>query len=336
MKDKGGRAFLLFSSVLCVILFAIAGCLLISGPPKAATETVSEYTLSHPNPLSETTQSQEAPTESPTAAPTDTAGVAGEIKARFLDPYTANTVYNRICVNNKTADPLDIPGLLKEPLPHFQKNGQPQILIIHTHTTECYLPESREYYTENDLTRTGDNNANVVAIGTQLSKQLNEAGFVTLHDATVHDNPYTGSYKRSAATVKKILSENPSILLVIDLHRDSIGSQGVKTKPLQTVKGQPAAQVMLVMGNGQGVAGFENWTRNVGFALKYQQTMEVLSPGLARSMTFLNATYNQNLSPVSLLLEVGTEANSLEEALYGGQLAGNALISLLNTLVAPG
>ncbi|MBO5726045.1 MAG: stage II sporulation protein P, partial [Clostridia bacterium] len=97
--------------------------------------------------------------------------------------------------------------------------------------------------------------------------------------------------------------------------------------------GKNAAQVMLVMGSQTGgITNYPNWKENLSLALKYQQTLEVMYPGLARAVTLNSGKYNQNLSKGSILLEVGTEANTLDEAKRGAAYAGDALVSLLNTL----
>ena len=90
---------------------------------------------------------------------------------------------------------------------------------------------------------------------------------------------------------------------------------------------------MLVVGSQTGtVTGFPNWKQNFRLALRFQQTMETMYPGLARAMTFCSRKYNMNLTTGSMLLEVGCEANTLEEACYSAELAGDALLCLLNTL----
>jgi stage II sporulation protein P len=174
----------------------------------------------------------------------------------------------------------------------------------------------------------------VTAIGKIVADKLNNAGIVTLHDTTEHDYPaYNGSYNRSGETVKKYLEKYPSIKIVIDLHRDSLAGDGTnRVKPVIEIDGKNAAQVMLVMGCGETVANHENWEKNFTFAVKFQQTMEALYPGLARQLSLVSSRYNQHLTTGSILLEVGTESSSLEEASYGVSLAANALISYLNTI----
>lgn len=326
MRDKFGLLGLIFTSFLCV--FAIfGGAFYIFSQQEVLGDdsvAVQEYIIDAPSEAEKIKNSTPASNEA----------IVGKITESFISPYKS-AGYNRVYINNKAGYSIDIKELLKEKNPvNIEKGTKPQVLIVHTHATECYLSESRDYYTEGDLSRTTDNTKNMIAIGDILEQKLNSAGIVTLHDKTHHDHPaYNGSYSRSKETIEKYLNEYPSIKVVIDLHRDSIGTAGgTKTKPIVTINGKKSAQVMLVMGCGEKFSDHKNWHQNMIFAVKYQQTLEVLYPGLARSICFLNSKYNQNLSVGSILLEVGTDANSLDEAKTAVNFAAEALIAYLNTL----
>ena len=80
------------------------------------------------------------------------------------------------------------------------------------------------------------------------------------------------------------------------------------------------------------VTGFDNWKENFRLAVRLQQTMEVMYPGLARPILFTPRRYNQHLTTGSLLIECGTEANTLEQAKYSAKLLGKSLVSTLNML----
>ena len=235
----------------------------------------------------------------------------GKIIPKFITPYGANVKYNNVYLRNAAGADFDIAALLKNALPFkIKKNSEPQVLLVHTHTTESFMLEDRDYYTSDDNPRSLDNNINMVAVGDVFEKKLRDAGIGVIHDTTVHDNPaYTGSYSRAAQTILKDLEAYPSIRIIIDLHRDSIsggGSDKVKT-----------------------VAEVQD---NLSLAVKYQQTMEVMYPGLARALALNSGKYNEHISRGSLLLEVGSEANTLDEAKMAAGYAADALISLLNTV----
>ncbi len=323
---KNGNAVFLSAFLGCCVLVAFLAFFIFS-EKNQPTESVTEITFS---PQNEVTKPQSNKAEAVSAEE-----VAGAVIRQTLSPYKANTAYNNVFINNKTksATSINIANILKQKSAvKFKKDGSPQILIVHTHTSESYMQSESEYYTKDYATRTNNQNQNVVAVGKAFAEKLNKAGFKTLHDTTVHDTSYTGSYSRSSDTIKKYLNEYKSIKLVIDIHRDSIGDGGNKVAPVTEINGKKAAQVMLVMGCGESLSGFTNWQDNLNFAVHYQQTMEVMYPSLARSVTFLNSKYNQNLHTASILLEVGTDANSINEALTGANFACDALISYLNTI----
>ncbi|MEE1278302.1 MAG: stage II sporulation protein P, partial [Acutalibacteraceae bacterium] len=170
------------------------------------------------------------------------------------------------------------------------------------------------------------------AIGERVAAELKAAGIGVIHDKTLHDYPsYTGSYTQSAKTIKAYLKKYPSIKVVLDVHRDAVNGDGTdKIKLVSEQGGKKAAQVMLVMGSQTGnVTGFPEWKQNFRLAVRFQQKMETMYKGLARPLYFMSRQYNQTLTTGSMLLEVGTEANSMEEALYSGTLAGKALAATL-------
>ena len=109
------------------------------------------------------------------------------------------------------------------------------------------------------------------------------------------------------------LKKYPSIKVVIDIHRDSVSAEGGKSKLVTQINGKKAAQVMLVMGSQGGIVkDYPNWKKNLSLAVKLHQKIEKNYPTLARPILLRNAKYNQNLTTGSILLEVGTEANTME------------------------
>ncbi len=263
-----------------------------------------------------------------------TQNVFGNIIQKTVSAYNAKQNFGKIYMNNKSGATVDIESELYSKLGFkVQKGSEPQILIYHTHTTESYLLEDKSAYTEEDNTRTTDNTKNVVAVGEKIAEQLRNAGYTVLHDETLHDYPgYSGSYNRSLDTVKKILKDNPSIKITIDVHRDAILSGDDKIAPTVKVNGKEAAQVMLVMGSETGsIKGHPDWRQNLKLALKLQYVFESTYPGLARALSLKTAKYNQHLTTGSMLIEMGSDANTLEQALYSGELVGKSLVTLLNS-----
>lgn len=236
-------------------------------------------------------------------------------------------------VRNCTQMPdSEVAAEMMQPLPFSitPNSEEPQVLIVHTHTTECYEDSERCWCDPDFSARTTDLSKNVAAVGDALCAELNAAGIVTLHDTTLHDYPsYTGSYAKSHETVTSYLERYPSIKVVLDVHRDAIGAQdGSRTKPAVELDGKKCAQVMLICGADNG-GNLPNCKQNLRFASRFQDQMERMFPGLARPVLFDYRYYNQDLSTGSLLIEVGGHANTLDEAVYAGSLVGKALSTLL-------
>ncbi len=295
-----------------------------STPPKTDNNSVASNSQSS---ISQTVTS---------STPASTVAVKGNVIEKYISPYTAKLSYNGVYMKNNTGLSINIKNLLASKLSFkIQKNNEPQVLIVHTHTTETFLETDAKTYGVNHSSRTTDNNKNMAAIGAIIAEKLNKAGIKTLHDKTQHDYPqYNGSYSRSAKTVTSYLNKYKSIKIVLDLHRDSVTVSGNdKAKLVTKINGKKAAQVMLVMGSQSGsVKNHPNWQENLKLALKLQQTMESKYPTLARPLVLASSRYNQSLSKGALLIEFGTDMNSLDEAKYSAELVADSLISLLNTL----
>ena len=298
------------------------------------TDTASD-TQSPDQPKTES-QSTDFADSTESVAVSATGTVQGKVIEKFISPYTANTSYKNVYLKNNTELDINLKDFVNGKLGFdIQKNGEPQVLILHTHATESYLRHNENYYTDTDLARTTDNAYNMVALGKIISDRLNEAGIVTLHDTTQHDYPsYSESYSRAAKTICSYTEKYPSIKIVIDLHRDAIAANDTdKVKVTTEIDGKKAAQIMLVMGSQSGsVKNFPNWKENLKLATKLQQTIEVMYPSLARSIHFMPKNYNESLTNGSMLIEIGTDGNTLDEAKYSAELLSNALINLLNTL----
>lgn len=211
-------------------------------------------------------------------------------------------------------------------------SAEPQVLIMHTHTTETYELEEKNWCDPAFSARSTDLSVNMAAVGAEMAAQLNAAGVNTLHDTTLHDYPsYNGSYAKSNATVRSYLERYPSIKVVLDVHRDAIETEGgSRMAPVCTVDGRQAAQVMIICGcdNG-GSVRLPGWRQNLRFAAAWERSMEGMYPGFTRPVLFSYRFYNQDLTTGSLLIEIGGHGNNLNEALYAGQLAANGLVQAL-------
>lgn len=245
---------------------------------------------------------------------------------KFIELEGGGQVVNHTSVTNSTL-------LSESKLPPAFKisvNEKPQVLIMHTHTTEAYEPYVRESFDPSFNYRTTDETKNVAAVGEAICEKLENAGIAYIHDTTIHDYPsYTGAYERSAETVKAILEEYPSIKVVLDIHRDAIGTDTSITQPIAEIGEKEAAQIMIISGCDDGTMGMPDYMFNFRFACRLQEQMETMYPGLTRPVLFDYRRYNQNLTTGSLLIEVGSHGNTLEQAVYAGSLFGDALVQVL-------
>ena len=292
---------------------------------------------SHANPFEDFDFSVYSATPAPAATPSfDTdcpiaeltyAPVLNDVTYRRQNCYIKNvTDYPRAEVETELLAPLDF---------KIEKNSSsPQILIMHTHATESYQNHSELYYDPAYACRDTDNSRNMVSVGKIIADRLNQLGYSTLHDTTLHDYPnYNGSYDRSKATVEKYLAEHPSIKVVLDVHRDAIErSDGTRIKPVVSINGKRYAQVMLISGADNGYLNMPNFKKNLRFASHFQNSMETLYPGFTRPILFDYRNYNQQLTTGSLLIEVGGHANTLEEAQNSALLIANSLAHTFDSL----
>lgn len=244
--------------------------------------------------------------------------------------------FDNIYINNKTNVNLDVASVLNQnPDISVGENSLPQVLVVHTHTSEAYMDKDQGFYYQNFHARTTDPRFNVVQVGNAICKSLEDCGIKAIHDTTIHDTPaFTGSYKRSEETIRKNLEKYPSISVVLDIHRDTIeNKERRKIKPTFSFNGRKAAQVMIIAGcDEDGSLKYPDWQCNLKLALKLHKKLETMYPGMTRSLLFKHARYNMHLTHGSMLIEVGSDANTLNEAVLSGALVGKALGDLLKEL----
>ena len=223
--------------------------------------------------------------------------------------------------------------------PYFtiEDTDEPQVLIMHTHTTESYVPFTGDYYDKTMSFRSTDNSENMAVVGDRIARELEAAGIGVIHDTTQHDYPsYNGSYERSQETVEKYLAQYPSIKIVLDVHRDAIASGEDVYSAEAEIEGKTAAQVMIISGCDDGTMGYPDYMKNLSFAAALQNQLEGDHPTLTRPVLFDYRKYNQQLTTGSLLLEIGSHGNTLEQAAYTGELIGKSLGRLLNSMKTGG
>ena len=240
-----------------------------------------------------------------------------------------------LLINDETNYRVDPNDFLERTLSLSLPEGDaPAVLILHTHGTESYLPAGTPYYRAGEDFRSEDPSRTVVAVGEVIARVLTERGVSVIHDTTMYDKEdYNTSYVSASRAVRRWLAEYPSIALVLDIHRDSIfDGDGNCVKPLSEPDGTPTAQVMLVVGSDADGSNLYYWRRNMTLASHLQKELNDRSPTLARPINLRTWAFNQNLCSGSLLVEIGSCGNTIDEALEAGKRFAEAYAALLETL----
>lgn len=207
-----------------------------------------------------------------------------------------------------------------------------KVLIYHTHTSEMYLGravdsgQSRQahyqFRSTADPTITG-----VMAVGRHLANALTSLGVEVVHDTRIHTLPSINTaYASSERTVREILNRQKDFNLVIDVHRDA----GVPN-PTLIIDGREVARVAIVVGTAENTPlSHPDFEKNLDLAHRIKALCDQLYPGLMRPVqVHRGARYNQHLHPASLLFEIGSVENTLEEALLAAELLAKVLIQFL-------
>lgn len=199
--------------------------------------------------------------------------------------------------------------------------GTPLVLIYHTHATESYQPVSA-----GNFHSTGEAGT-VREVGNVLATALKAKGISVIHNKTLHDNPsYNQSYSRSVETAKSLLKANPTIKIVIDLHRDAASYSGNKAHIFNAGE-KTAAQFCLVVGKGN-----DNVEQLMAFANKVNQKANALYPGFSRGIIQKEYKYNQYIADNYLLLEMGNNENNIEEVKLSAVLFADAIAEVLKDM----
>ena len=237
------------------------------------------------------------------------------------------TISGGMAIKNTAGYDIDINAVVERGCDIRLQAGAPQILIIHTHSSEAYSPAGLDKYDDLGTNRTLDQNCSVIRIGSELAQMLGDCGLEVIHDTQVFDYPsYTGSYNRSCEAIEKYLADYPSIRIVIDLHRDALGSDTVIYKTAATEKGVCAGQIMFVVGTDEGGLSHPDWQENLAAALKLQALLNRSAPGLCRDIDLRTERFNQHETKGSLLCEFGASGNTLTQALRTARVFADALI----------
>ena len=209
-------------------------------------------------------------------------------------------------------------------------SDRPRILIYHTHTWEAYEMTETTRYTPTETWRTKDERYNMIRVGGELARELRMLGYDVVHDTTAFEPPnLSDAYKRSLKMLEERLSAGETYNLILDVHRDAYSGAYNGSNCVQ-YEGKDAAYVMMLVGKGTGTtgSGFDerpDWPKNLEFAQRITDEMNALAPGAAREVKIKTGRFNQHVSTGALLIEVGNNRNTLEEALAACPVIARAL-----------
>jgi len=243
--------------------------------------------------------------------------------------YLVSHFYTVDGTTSVSAKDLNAEKLLAKNMKLDKKTKGPKILIYHTHSQEDFKDSKK-----------GDPSTTIMGMGAYLSELLNKQyGIETMHHEGVYDlidgeMDRSKAYQLAEKQVKKILKENPSIEVVIDLHRDGVAGT---THLVTEIGGKQTAQIMFFNGmsrtkaNGDIAYLYNPYIEdNLAFSLQMQIAAAKLYPGFTRHIYLKSYRYNLHLKPKSLLIEAGAQTNTVEEM----RNAMEALARVLNECVS--
>ncbi len=235
------------------------------------------------------------------------------------------TVVRGVCIKNASNKTLDAAALAAEGFAAKLTNNAPQVLIVHTHGSEAYTMPQGQEYPATGTCRTSDTTKNVVRIGDEIASVLSEYGISVLHDRTLYDDPlYEGAYGRSVTGIEGYLEKYPSLVFILDIHRDAVEDAQHRQYKLVSQEDPHAAQLSFIMGSNH-----EGWQENLKLAVAVAEAVKADYPTVMRPITLRNSNYNQHKSLGSMLVEVGAAGNSLEEALCSARIFADGFAKVL-------
>ncbi len=206
---------------------------------------------------------------------------------------------------------MDAKKMLEMDFSIEKDSDQPQILIYHTHSQETYADYDAEHP-----------EATVVEVGNYLTELLKQKGYQVIHDTSQYDLingqlDRNHAYNYALDGITAILQKNPSIQVILDVHRDGVRED---LHMVSEVNGKTTAPIMFFNGMSQTPDGPIEYLQNpykqenLAFSLQMQLDAAAYYPGFTRKIYLKGLRYNLHLRPRSALIEVGAQTNTYEEA----------------------
>ncbi len=227
---------------------------------------------------------------------------------------------------------IDAAEYLQKPLSvKFEPSDDYRVLIIHTHGTEAFTEDGALYTKKGSYPRSDEKDKNVVCIGDIFEEIFNEAGIKTLHcEIPIDKESYTYAYSNAAKIIKDYIKKYPTIKYMFDIHRDAIElSDGSKARMVTAANGQIVSQLMFVVGSDRLVPENKNWRDNLTLAVKLQYALDEKYPGLMRPINIKQGAFNQFYTPLSILIEVGSDGNYMDEAKRSAKILAEQMVKTI-------
>jgi len=253
-----------------------------------------------------------------------------EIPMMDVTPVTADS-FDETAVDEVTEKPSigseDAEESFKNPqLENKVISHHPLIGLYNTHTSETFE-------LTDGLTHLKGKAGGVTIVTREVQKILNEQyGIPTVYSDNIHDKVFSKSYVESEKTVKQLIKDNPEMVMLFDIHRDGALT---REQTIAKVNGQTAAKILFVVGT-DARAEHPHWRENLKLARKIAAKMDSMYPGLSRGIAIKQGRYNQHHHPGALLVEIGSEKNTTEEAVISGRFFANVVVAVLNDMYNEG
>lgn len=219
-----------------------------------------------------------------------------------------------------TVSAMTVPNFPKFDFKSTLTTGKPVVGIYFTHTAESFIPNSGVTH------RPGGQRGEIVEVGDAMAKRLEDRGYKAIVSKNIHDYPsFMKAYGPSEITAKEMLAENPSLQMIFDIHRDA----DKRENSIATVAGVTVARMSIVVAKGQPDLVQPHWQQNHAFAKLIDAKMNQYFPGVSKGIQLVDWRFNQHLHPRALLLEVGCQENSKEEAMRTVELLGDILAEIM-------
>ena len=233
------------------------------------------------------------------------------------------------------SDKSEIVKALERKLSWDLQDPSVTVLIIHSHISESYTLNENQvpdesYIFRNEEFRTDDERYNMIAIGKCVAEILQDSGINVIHETQTFEVPnYDYAYSTASKYLEETLKKNPGICLILDLHRDAIqNSDGTQWAPTVTVGETTMAKVSILVGYNESKN--TAWNKNLSYAAKLGAQLNHNVPDIFRMLVIADhkRQYNQNFGPVSVIVEIGTAGNSLEEAMNTAEIVAKTVAQL--------